>query len=137
MRMGVLEMIQKHEQWIKYGLLVTNIVGMLLAIQAFIWYSNINTSIDIVREQISATQEHMAYTTNFLFPYLESSYAMYFAAHENNKIFRGEYMIVFEEEEIVIEPIAISQNNQNPVLQSPPQARIALRQETIRRYETN
>ena len=84
----------KENIWtIKYGLIVLNILLMMSAIRAIVNYQNILTSIDDIKDTVIDTQEHTDYINNFLAPYLQSEYAPYFFAHENNQIFVGEKII--------------------------------------------
>ncbi len=86
-------LLKEHITTFKYGLLVLNIILMIIAIKALVNHQTIVDSIDGVNYNIQKTQEHTAYINNFLIPYLQSDYAPYFAAHENNRLFPGEKII--------------------------------------------
>jgi hypothetical protein len=66
---------------------------MIIAIKAVVNYQNILTSIDTIQQDIQDKNDHTDYINNFVTPYLESEYAPYFFAHENNQIFPGETII--------------------------------------------
>ena len=66
---------------------------MVIAIKAVVNYQTIISSIDHVQENIRRTKEHTDYINNFLTPYLNSEYAPYFLAHENNQLLPGETII--------------------------------------------
>lgn len=85
--------IKKNITFLKYGLIVVNIIFMIIAIRAVVNYQTIILSIESVQHEINQTTEQTAYINNFLKPYLESVYAPYFFAHENNQIFPGEKII--------------------------------------------
>ena len=84
---------KEHITSIKYGLIVINIFFMVIAIKAVVNYQTIISSIDHVQENIRRTKEHTDYINNFLTPYLNSEYAPYFLAHENNQLLPGETII--------------------------------------------
>ncbi len=66
---------------------------MIIAIKAVVNYQIIVDSIDNVNKNIEKTNEHTDYINNYLTPYLESDYAPYFLAHENNQLFPGEIIV--------------------------------------------
>lgn len=59
---------------------------------------------------------------------------MYFWAHENNKIFENEFMILFEEKDqtTIIQPV---QDDSIPERITPPQAWQQLWEDTLRQYQ--
>ena len=89
----MLPFLQKNITPIKYILILVNIFFMIVAIKAVVNYQNILTSIDTIQEDIQDKNNHTDYINNFVTPYLESDYAPYFFAHENNQIFPGEKII--------------------------------------------
>ena len=89
---------KKNLGTIKYAFIVLNILIFLSAIRAFVNLQKIFQSTDEVVNATQATQQHTDYINNFLKPYLESDYAPYFLAHENNQIFPGEKIITIVQE---------------------------------------
>lgn len=84
---------QEHITMIKYWLLVINIFFMIVAIKAVVNHQLIVDSIAVVKLQTQQIEEKKDFTTNFLSPYLQSEFAPYFFAHENNQIFPWEKII--------------------------------------------
>lgn len=93
----MLEFLQKNINTIKYGFIIVNIFFMIVAIKAIVNYQNIVTSIETVQQDIQDKNNHTDYINNFVTPYLQSEYAPYFFAHENNQIFPGETLIKITE----------------------------------------
>lgn len=78
---------------IKYSLIMINIFFMIFAIRALVNNQTIVESINQVKEETHQTEERTHYVKNFLTPYLQSDFAPYFFAHENNQIFPWERII--------------------------------------------
>jgi hypothetical protein len=66
---------------------------MIIAIKAVVNHQMIIDSIQSVTLETKDTEEKTNYINNFLTPYLESEFAPYFFAHENNQIFPWEKII--------------------------------------------
>lgn len=84
---------KKHTTQIKYGLVIVWVFAMIYLIKALINYQTILDSTTTVMNEIEQTKQHTDFINNFLHPYLESDYAPYFLAHENNQLFPGEKII--------------------------------------------
>lgn len=84
---------EEHITSIKYWLIFINLFLMIIAIKAVVNYQNIVNSIDEVKRNIENTREHTDYINNFLTPYLNSEYAPYFLAHENNQLLPWETIV--------------------------------------------
>lgn len=89
-------LILKYPSHIKYWLLVLAIFVMIIAIKNYLNYDSILLEIDEVKNNNNKTQQQILYTKNFLVPYLSSSYADYFLAHENSILYKTEQVIKFE-----------------------------------------
>jgi hypothetical protein len=66
---------------------------MIIAIKAIVNHQVIIDSIAQVKYDTKQTEEKTYYINNFLTPYLQSDFAPYFFAHENNQIFPGEKIV--------------------------------------------
>ncbi len=84
---------QENLTLIKYWLLVINIFFMIIAIKAVVNHQVIVDSIAQVQYETEETEEQTHYVNNFLTPYLQSEFAPYFFAHENNQIFPWEKIV--------------------------------------------
>ena len=118
--------LQKNITSVKYWFIIINILFMIIAIRAVVNYQNILSSIDTIQNDIIEKENHTNYINNFITPYLESDYAPYFIAHENNQIFAGETIIKITEIESgaiqntaeswwIINPIKINKPKSSPV----------------------
>lgn len=94
----ILQIIENYGTAIKYTLIVLIPILFILDAKTYINYMTIQDSITNVKEEIKLLDEEIAYNENFLDPYLDSDYAIYFLSHKNNILFDGEYIIKFEEE---------------------------------------
>lgn len=90
---AIIRIYRQYKTVIIYGLIGINIFGMIVAAQTYVNYRTIQTSIQEVQEQTQNIRLQNLYEQKFLQPYLESSYAPYFLAHENNRIVPGEKII--------------------------------------------
>lgn len=84
---------KKHTTQIKYGLVVVGVFFMIYLIRALVNYQTIIDSTNQVVKEMQQTKNHTDFINNFLHPYLESDYAPFFLAHENNQLFPGERII--------------------------------------------
>lgn len=66
---------------------------MIIAIKAIVNHQIIVDSIAQVEYDTKKTEQETYYINNFLTPYLQSEFAPYFFAHENNQIFPNEKII--------------------------------------------
>ena len=94
----ILAIIDNYGTLIKYSLIVLLPILIILDAKTYINYMTIQDSISAVKEDVKLLDEEIAYNENFLDPYLDSDYAIYFLSHKNNILFDGEYIIKFEEE---------------------------------------
>lgn len=92
----VLTLLQKYPTHVKYWLLVISLFVMIVAIKNYLNYDNILYEIDLVKVNTNKTQQQILYTEKFLMPYLGSSYADYFLAHENSILYEKEDVVKFE-----------------------------------------
>ena len=92
----VLTLLQKYPTHVKYWLLVISIFVMIVAIKNYLNYDNILYEIDLVKMNTDRTQQQILFTEKFLVPYLWSSYADYFLAHENSILYAKEDVVKFE-----------------------------------------
>lgn len=76
---------------------------MISSIRAIVNQQKIESSIEQVRQEVDTTQEYTDYINNFLNPYLESEYAEYFFAHENNQLLPGEKIITIHQKSSAIQ----------------------------------
>lgn len=93
--MDLTHLLKKYNFQIKYGLLIVTIFSMIAAIRVYINYLNVEISIENTKNTVLKTQEEIDYLTNFYEPYLQSSDAQKFFAHENNILLTGEVIIKF------------------------------------------
>jgi len=94
---------------------------MIMAVRTYINYTTIKDTITNVEIEIEKTEEEIAYTENFLKPYLDSEYADYFLAHKNNILFYWEYIIRFESPK-EIKPEEEKEENNN-IINTPQKSR--------------
>lgn len=95
-------LLLKYPSHIKYGLMIFVIFLMIIAVKNYLNYDNILFEIDEVKKNTNRVQQQIVYTENFLVPYLNSSYADYFLAHENSILYKWEEVIKFEFVEKII-----------------------------------
>lgn len=109
----------QYSTWIKYGLILTNFLLMIVAIKVFINYATITENIEEVEQQQQRVEDQIAFVENFQLKYLDSDHAQYFLYHENTLLFPGEKIVAFEKKipEIPIE------SQENSIKLSPAQSR--------------
>ncbi|NCQ82820.1 hypothetical protein GW750_08820 [bacterium] len=93
------EIIKRHDTFVKYGILVINVLFMIVAVRAFINYSYINENIDKEYQNIAYIIQRNAYVENFHRSYLQSEYAAYFLGHENNRMYDNEILVRIQTKE--------------------------------------
>jgi hypothetical protein len=94
--------MDKYENTIKYSLFIANIFFMLSLIKIYNNYSILSTTIANEEQKNINLEQQIAYSKNFVEPYVVSPYASYFLAHENARFFKNELLIAFRDEEFVI-----------------------------------
>ena len=95
---------KKHTTQIKYGLVVLGAFFMIYLIRALVNYQTILDSTNQVVQDMQTTKQHTDFINNFLHPYLESEYAPYFLAHENNQLFAWERVITINMQDHSLNP---------------------------------
>ena len=80
------------------------------------------SSISIIKEEITEIEQETYYMNNFKIPYLESERAPYFLWHENGVLYDGEYVIRLRKQKIIKNDTAkdMQQRKNDPVLISSP-----------------
>jgi len=126
------KVILKYWNIIKIWWLVLAIITMIIAIRTYINYATIKDAIIWVKENIEKEQEKIDYSKSFLEPYLESEYADYFQAHENNILFYGEYIIRFEAAKLEQNKNKNEKENGN-IINTPQQSRIHFLKEKMQK----
>ncbi len=109
----------QYSTWIKYGLIVTNFLVMIIAIKVFINYTTITENIQEVEQQQQRVEDQIAFVEKFQLKYLDSDHAQYFLYHENTLLFPGEKIIAFEKEV----PIESIEKSIDPLKLSPAESR--------------
>ncbi len=117
----IVKTIDNHGNKLKIWWLLVAIVAMIMAVRTYINYTTIKDTITNVEIEIEKTEEEIAYTENFLKPYLDSEYADYFLAHKNNILFYWEYIIRFESPK-EIKPEEEKEENNN-IINTPQKSR--------------
>lgn len=69
---------------------------MLNWIRNYLHFVSVEEAIIQSKEDTNITEDEIAFTEKFLIPYLSSAHADHFLSHENNALFRWEYIIKFE-----------------------------------------
>ena len=91
---------REYKNLIVYGLVGINIFGMIVAVRVYINYRAIQASIAKVEAEKTMLLEKDWYAKNFQIYYLNSEYAPYFLAHENNWILPGEKLVKIETKKV-------------------------------------
>lgn len=89
----LIRFIKKYSGQLKYWLLFSAIFFMIFAIRSYLNNIAILDAIDWVEQEKDAKTNEINFTQNFLTKYLWSDYADYFLAHENNILYKNEYIL--------------------------------------------
>lgn len=118
--------ILRHPIRVKYGLIVANIFIILIAVRMYINYTAIEDAIQNTIIQSEQKTLELAFSENFLLNYEKSEYAQYFLQHENNILWRGEFIVKFEKMPEKIEKPeeqVISKYDQKDYIKTPQESR--------------
>lgn len=121
LKKDIIDIISKHWNKIKFFLLILAVIAMIVAVRTYINYNTIIEAINKVNHNIENLKEEIAYSQNFLEPYLESEYADYFLAHKNNILFNWEFIIRFQSPQTITDDE--DQEIEDKIIQTPQQSR--------------
>ncbi len=101
----IMNFLRKHQSQVRWFFLFIDLIFILLTVRTYINYWNIQQTIIMEKKETQKIRENIAYLDNFKKKYLISEYAPYFLAHENNKIFDKEYVVVLPEKNQVVSKV--------------------------------
>lgn len=90
---NLIKFIQRYSTQIKYFWIIIFILSMLVAIKTYLNYTAILDAIWSVNQEIEKKTQEINYVENFLNKYLLSHYWDYFLSHENNVLYKNEYIL--------------------------------------------
>lgn len=90
---NLVKFIQRYSTQIKYFWIIIFILSMLVAIRTYLNYTAILDAIWSVNQEIEKKTQEINYVENFLNKYLLSHYWDYFLSHENNVLYKNEYIL--------------------------------------------
>lgn len=114
-------LLEKYSTWIKYGGSFLAFFLLIIAVRTYINFTTIQNTISSTEYEILQTEDKIAFTENFLLKYLDSEYASYFLAHENNNLFAWEYIIQLKEQstQAAVQQTQISTDQNDNRIQTP------------------
>lgn len=106
-----------YPNYIKYWILIVDIIFMFVAIKVYVNYISIENAIDSTVQIRENKADEIDFTNNFLLTYEASDYSRYFLWHENNMLNKWEYIIRFDflDEKPVVKTWTLINETENPV----------------------
>ncbi|MCF7835396.1 hypothetical protein K9M48_05140 [Candidatus Gracilibacteria bacterium] len=90
---NLVKFIQRYSTQLKYLGLIVFILSMIVAIRTYLNYIAILDAIGSVNQEIEKKTQEINHVENFLNKYLLSHYGDYFLSHENNILYKNEYIL--------------------------------------------
>lgn len=90
---NLVKFIQRYSTQLKYLWLIVFILSMIVAIRTYLNYIAILDAIWSVNQEIEKKTQEINHVENFLNKYLLSHYWDYFLSHENNILYKNEYIL--------------------------------------------
>ena len=89
------DFLEEYGVMVKYSLIIAGLFFMIIAIRAYLNFVATTDAIAEVESQVESMTQETAFNEHFMKPYLDSQYATFFVAHENNKLAAKELLVEF------------------------------------------